>query len=144
MKAEMDDGCSDKVEIPTSVTDSMQDYLYAISEIAGEKGSVRAVDIAKRMNFSKPSVHNMIRQLESGGYIVITGEKRIVLTRSGTSVAEQLGRRVAYFARKLVDAGVRETTAQREAILMSHGLSENSYQALVKYERGPRKNANKS
>ena len=66
MKAEMDDGCSEKTETPTSVTDSMQDYLYAIFEIVEEKGSVRAVDIAKRMNFSKPSVHNMIRQLESG------------------------------------------------------------------------------
>ena len=51
MKAEMDDGCSEKTETPTSVTDSMQDYRYAMFEIGEEKGSVRAVDIAKRMNF---------------------------------------------------------------------------------------------
>lgn len=136
MKAEMDDGCSEKTETPTSVTDSMQDYLYVIFEIVEEKGSVRAVDIAKRMNFSKPSVHNMIRQLESGGYLVITGEKRIVLTKSGSDVAERLGRRVAFFESKLVEAGVGESTARREALLMSHGLSDDSYQALVKYERG--------
>ena len=62
---------------------SGEDYLKTILILEEQNGSVRSVDIAERLHFSKPSVSKAIRLLQEGGYLEMDPEKRLHLTVFG-------------------------------------------------------------
>ena len=52
-----------------NIHESAEDYLEAIYMLGLEKGSVRSIDIANSLGYSKPSVSVAMKQLEENGYI---------------------------------------------------------------------------
>ena len=49
--------------------ESGEDYLEAILVLRQEKGSVRSIDVAQHLGFSKPSVSRAMSILRANGYI---------------------------------------------------------------------------
>lgn len=116
---------------------SGEDYLEAILVVQKQKGLVRSVDVARHLGFSKPSVSHAVAALEQGGFLTVDDHSLLHLTPSGLQVAERIYERHLFFRRQLVDAGVDPETAEREACLMEHALSEDSFEKLKRqYQAG--------
>ena len=49
-------------------------YLETIYILSKKIGSVRSLDVAEYMNFSKPSVSRAVGLLKSGDYILVDGK----------------------------------------------------------------------
>ena len=61
-----------------NIHESAEDYLEKILMLQEQKGSVRSIDIAVAMGFSKPSVSVAMKNLRENGYIstVLSSWKR--------------------------------------------------------------------
>ena len=51
--------------------ESRENYLEAILMLKQELGQVRSIDIARKLNYSKPSVSRAVGILKKGGYILV-------------------------------------------------------------------------
>ena len=51
------------------IQESAENYLETIYMIKNEKGSVRSIDVANRLNFSKPSVSVAMKAFREEGYV---------------------------------------------------------------------------
>ena len=59
----------DQMKKEKNTTPSGEDYLEAILILQRQKGLVRPVDIARHMEFSKPSITHAITTLLRGGFV---------------------------------------------------------------------------
>ena len=69
--------------------ESREDYLERILQISQKKEKVHAIDIAREMNFSKPSVSVAMNKLREAGFIEINEKDEIFLTDEGRKIAEK-------------------------------------------------------
>lgn len=74
------------------IQESGEMYLETILYLTNKKGSVRAIDVAEHMNYSKPSVSRAVGLLKNGGYIIVDNDGRLVLTDLGREIAEKFMR----------------------------------------------------
>lgn len=73
-----------------SKKESIEDYLEKILMLKKEQEIVRAIDIARFMNFSKPSVSIALKKLVSYGYVLVDEKSGdISLTKEGQKIAEE-------------------------------------------------------
>ncbi|MDO4261495.1 MAG: metal-dependent transcriptional regulator [Eubacteriales bacterium] len=115
---------------------SGEDYLEAILVLSQKNGSVRSVDVANYMNFSKPSVSHAMKELRRKGYLEVAENGCLELTQEGQSLAERVYERHRFFVNQLLDAGVSQEVAERDACEIEHIISEESFQKLKKnYEK---------
>ena len=85
------------------IHESAENYLEAILMIKNRKGSVRSIDIANELSFSKPSVSICHENLRENGYISIDADGMISLEPPGQQIAEKNIRK-AYAPQRLVRA----------------------------------------
>lgn len=111
---------------------AQEDYLEAIYVLREQKGQVKCVHIAEYMERSKPTILTAMNVLEEKGYIE-KDRHSLLLTPKGEELARRIYERHQYFKELLEQAGVKEETADREACVMEHVLSEDSYEKLKKY-----------
>lgn len=111
--------------------ESGENYLETILMLKKERGAVRSVDIARELNFSKPSVSRAMGILREEGCIVMDREGYIELTEEGKVKAENIYERHRLLTRFLEKiAGVDYETAEKDACKMEHILSEETIQGL--------------
>ena len=110
--------------------ESSEDYLEKILMLEKKNGSVRAIDIAKDMNFSKPSVSVAMHKLEDNNYITIAKNGEISLTPLGREIAEKVYERHVVLTKVLVSLGIPEEIAAEDACKIEHDLSEESFEAI--------------
>ena len=60
---------------------SKEDYLEAIAMIRKEKGSCLSIDVANRLNYSRPSVSIAVKNLEAEHYITRNQNGELELTK---------------------------------------------------------------
>ena len=108
-------------------------YLETIYVLSQEKSSVRSVDIAVHMNYSKPSVSRAVGQLKSFEYIIIDCEGYISLTDKGLREAKKIYERHTVLTKALVMLGIDEEIATEDACRIEHVISEESFDAIRKY-----------
>ena len=111
--------------------ETIQNYLEAIYITSLEKGSVRAIDLANYLQFSRPTVSISVKQLEKDGYITVENNA-IILTETGKQIATTMYERHEYIARILMKLGVDKTTAYEDSCLIEHDLSSESFAAIKK------------
>lgn len=70
--------------------ESGEDYLEAILRLQYENGFCRSVDIAHKLNVSRPSVSRAMGLLQDGGYIEFSLGNMIKLTPKGLEKAEDV------------------------------------------------------
>ena len=113
--------------------ESAENYLETIFILGLEGNTVRSVDIARELSYSKPSVSVAMRNLRESGYIIIDNEGCISLTESGQSIAETMYERHMLISDWLIHLGVDKKTAVNDACKMEHTMSENSFSAIKKH-----------
>ena len=112
--------------------ESVEDYLETILQLKKKLGQVRSIDIAREMNFSKPSVSVAMKNLREKAYITVSEEGHISLTESGKKRAENVLERHTILSDWLVSIGVSRQTALEDACKVEHDLSEESFEAIKK------------
>ena len=113
--------------------ESQEDYLEKILQISQQKDNVHAIDIAREMNFSKPSVSVAMNNLKELGYIEINEKGEITLTPSGLAIAEKTLEKHIILTKMLMYLGVDEETAKEDACRMEHDISDKTWEAIRKH-----------
>ena len=115
------------------LSESVEDYLETIFILSKDGSTVRSIDIANELEFSKPSVSIAMKNLRESGYINVKSGGLIELTQSGREIAQRVYERHKLISDWLIFLGVDRKVALRDACKMEHGLSEESYLALKKH-----------
>ncbi len=110
--------------------ESGENYLECILILAQTKQHVRAIDIANRLSFSKPSIPRAMAILKDAGHITVSKEGYIRLTRSGTEIAERIYERHQLLTSLFISLGVSEKTAAADACRVEHVISEETFSCL--------------
>jgi Mn-dependent DtxR family transcriptional regulator len=115
------------------IPESAENYLETILILSNRHGSVRSIDIANELDFSKPSVSVAMKKLRENGCIKMDNDGYITLTDKGRSIAETIYERHTLLSDWLVFLGVDRKTAVEDACLIEHVISEESFEALKKH-----------
>lgn len=112
------------------IHESAENYLETILILWERKGSVRSIDIANEMEFSKPSVSVAMKNLRQGGYIEMDASGEIRLLEPGMEIARRVLEKHTLLTKFLVALGVSEETAAEDACRMEHVISNESFEAM--------------
>ncbi|MCC8182889.1 MAG: metal-dependent transcriptional regulator [Clostridiales bacterium] len=115
------------------IHESAENYLEAILMIQLEKGSARSIDVAHKLDFSKPSVSRAVSLLRENGYITMGKDGLLDLTDSGRKIAETIYERHVLLTRWLVSLGVPADVAAEDACRMEHDVSPVTFEKLKEY-----------
>lgn len=108
--------------------ESGENYLETIYLLKKKYGFVRSVDIAKELNFSKPSVSRAIGILRDDGFIDVGENGNIMLTDKGVEKAKSIYDRHLVLTKFLVEVlKVEPKVAESDACRMEHIISEETF-----------------
>ena len=110
--------------------ESAEMYLETIYLLSQQRQSVRSIDVAEHMGYSKPSISRAIGLLKQGGYVIVDEDGFLQLTDSGLEVAKKVFERHTIVSRFLVKLGVDEETAVEDACKIEHVISDASLAAI--------------
>ena len=113
----------------TNIQASGENYLETIFVLGQGGKSVRAVDVAAALGFSRPSVSRAIKNLRHDGYVETEGGF-ITLTTRGKEIAETMYERHMLISNWLMALGVDAQTASDDACKIEHVLSGQSFDAI--------------
>ena len=107
-----------------------EDYIEAIWMLAqGGNGPVRSVDLAKKLEVSKPSVNKAIALLKQQGLVTQQPYGDIFLTQEGVAYGQAMLRRhetlTCFFHEVL---GVEQPRAEEEACCVEHAISQDTFE----------------
>ncbi|MGI6240105.1 MAG: metal-dependent transcriptional regulator [Christensenellales bacterium] len=117
------------------VSEAMENYLETIYILSRKQPDVHAADICAYLEYSRPTVSVVVRQLRDQGYLEINDANHITLTAQGREVAERMYERHNLLAEMLISIGVDERTAYRDACKMEHDLSKESFDRIREFYR---------
>lgn len=113
-----------------NIRESAENYLETILIIMERKGSVRSIDIANELNFSKPSVSVAMKNLRENGYIHVDDSGCITLTDAGFEIADKMYERHRTVSEYFILLGVDPEIAVKDACRIEHIISNESFQAI--------------
>lgn len=109
-------------------------YLETILVLKNKKGSVRSVDVARALSFSKPSVSRAIGILKDDGYVTVEDNGELSLTESGLERAGAIYERHRYITKFLSEVlGVPRETAEADACRIEHIVSQETFEKVKEY-----------
>ena len=112
--------------------ESREDYLVTILQLSFEKDFVRSIDIARAMNFSKPSVSIAMNKLSEEKLVSIDGKGHITLTQEGMAIAQKVYERHMKIAQLLIKKGVSKKVAYEDACKLEHDFSDETWNIIKK------------
>ena len=112
---------------------SAEDYLERILILSENNDELHAIDIARSMNFSKPSVSIALKKLQEKKLIEIDDNLHIHLTETGRDIATKVYEKHTIISKALISLGVDEEIAKEDACKLEHVLSEQSFEAIKKF-----------
>ncbi len=115
------------------ILESAENYLETILVLKNKNGSVRSIDVANELGFTKPSVSVAMKQLRENGYITVDEDGSLNLTETGKSVAERVFERHNIIAKALMALGVDEETAYSDSCKIEHHISAQSVAKIKEY-----------
>ena len=122
------------MDIYDRAKESADDYLKTIYILSEDNTKpVRVTDIARLMGYTKASVSRAVRNLLCENKIILTQNKRVLLTPVGLAQAKGVYEKNRFFRDILVDAGVDGKTADSEACRMEHALCTDSFEKLKRF-----------
>ncbi len=124
------------------IHESAENYLETILVLRNRKGSVRSIDIATELGFSKPSVSIAMKNLRENGYIAVDDSGNITLLEKGHQIAEMIYERHTLLQDWLITLGVDPKIAAEDACRIEHVISAESFQAIKDHVNNPPRNNN--
>src|SRR5687767_4321085 len=101
-----------------------EEYLQTLLWLHEAGLSMTGANLARAMQLSPPTVHEMVGRLERDGYITRGGDKTISFTESGREHAEGIVRRHRLIERFLTDVlGIPWDEVHEEAERLEHAMS---------------------
>ncbi len=101
-----------------------EEYLQVLFWLQEAGLPMTGANVARAMQLSPPTVHEMIGRLERDGYITRAGDKTISFTPEGASHAEGIVRRHRLIERFLTDVlGIPWDEVHEEAERLEHAMS---------------------
>lgn len=116
-----------------NLLESGEMYLETIYILSKASDSVRSLDIAEYMGFSKPSVSRAVNLLKQGEYITVDKSGFIKLTDIGEEIAVKIYERHTTLTNYLEMLGVSHVTASEDACKIEHDISDESFRAIKKH-----------
>ncbi len=113
-----------------TIHESAEDYLEQILMLLEKKGYARSIDIAAERKVSKPTVCISMKKLRENGYVKMSPDNYISLTDKGYAIARKMYDRHRALTKYLVQIGVPDAIAQRDACKIEHDLSDESFDAI--------------
>jgi DtxR family Mn-dependent transcriptional regulator len=108
----------------TTATVAEEEYLQILFWLQEAGLPMTGANVARAMQLSAPTVHEMIGRLERDGYITRGSDRVIAFTDSGASHAEGIVRRHRLIERFLTDVlGVPWDEVHEEAERLEHAMS---------------------
>ncbi len=101
-----------------------EEYLQSLFWLYEAGLSMTGANVARAMQLSAPTVHEMIGRLERDGYITRSANRMISFTQSGAAHAEAIVRRHRLIERFLTDVlGIPWDEVHEEAERLEHAMS---------------------
>ena len=113
-----------------NIHSSGEDYLEAILILKNKNGYVRSIDLARFMNYSKPSISQAVSLLRDGGFVDVDEHGHLLLTDAGKDIADRIYERHIFFKEKLISIGVDPEIAEEEACRIEHIISDDTFNKL--------------
>ena len=120
------------------VSMSNEDYLEAMVMLgATPQQPIRAVDVASKMGVSKASVNKAMAILKEKGFADQPYYGDITLTETGYEYgAKVLERHTMLFEFMTKALGIPAEQADKEACMMEHAISDESFEQWIAYIKG--------
>ena len=115
------------------IHESAENYLETILVLQQRNGSVRSIDIANELEFSKPSVSVAMKNLRLNGYIEVDAAGQIRLLPEGRAIAEAVLEKHKMMTAFLIALGVSPEVAAEDACRIEHVLSNESFEAIKEH-----------
>lgn len=113
--------------------ESAENYLETILMLKAKNGSVRSIDIAHELEFSKPSVSVAMKRLRESGHITVEDGGLIELTDEGKALAESIYERHVVLSEALEAIGVSPDVASEDACRIEHYISQETFDRIKEH-----------
>jgi DtxR family transcriptional regulator, Mn-dependent transcriptional regulator len=109
-----------------------EEYLQTIFWLQEARLPITAANIARAMQLSAPTVHEMLRRLEADGYVRRGEDKSLTFTEAGHEHAAGVVRRHRLIERFLTDVlGIPWDEVHEEAERLEHAMSPTLEQRML-------------
>lgn len=115
------------------IQESAENYLETILVLKNRNGSVRSIDIAAELNYTKASISRAMSLLRENGYIIMGKDGLITLTDTGYEIADRIYERHRLLTKYLVGLGVPEDIAAADACRIEHVISSESFDKIKEH-----------
>lgn len=112
------------------MNESKEMYLESILMLSKEKANVKSIDIARFMNFSKPTVSIAVKKLKTDNLITVDDHGFIKLTKKGLKIAESILEKHEIITELLIKIGVDKDIAENDACKIEHTISDETFEKL--------------
>lgn len=113
--------------------ESAEMYLETIYILTRVSPTVRSVDVAEHMGYSKPSVSRAVGLLKKEGCVTTDEDGFLFLTQEGLEMAEKIFERHTVLSGLLMKMGVSVETAAEDACKIEHVISDETLSAIKRY-----------
>lgn len=111
--------------------ESGENYLETILILSRKNGTVRSIDIANELNFSKPSISRAMGILKNADLITIEKNGQINLTEIGHQKATAIYERHCLIKEFLIQTlQIDEELADKDACRIEHVISEETFNKM--------------
>ena len=121
-------------------TASKEDYLRGLYILEEEKGQIKSIDLAHYLNVSKPSVSEMVKELNREGLISHKIYSSLNFTPKGRKIAKKLTskhRLIELFLKNVLK--IASKNIHQEAHRLEHAFSDDSINRIKKLLGNPKK-----
>ena len=118
---------------------SKEDYLRGIYHLMEDNKEVKSVELADYLNITKPSVSQMLQELDKEGLIDYKKYSRLKFTDKGRKIAEKVTfkhRIIETFLKSMLK--INSTEIHEEAHRLEHAFSDKSINRLRKMLGNPK------
>ena len=113
--------------------ESQEMYLETIYVLSKKMTSVRSIDVAEYMGYSKPSVSRAVGLLKNSGFVIMEADGSLSLTNEGLKAANNIFERHTLLSKCLMKMGVSEETASKDACKIEHVITDETLLAIKNY-----------
>lgn len=112
------------------IGESRENYLEMILMLQNKGIKVRSTDVAKALDFSKPSVSRAVGILKEDGYIEVQDDGELTFTNEGEKLAKLVYDRHCTLRTFFENIGVDHETANDDACRVEHVISQVTFDKI--------------
>src|SRR3989338_6121543 len=118
---------------------SREDYLRAAYHLMEENKEARSVDLADYLHVTKPSVSEMLKELDKEGLIEHKRYSKLKFTKKGHKIAQKLTSKHRIIERFLADMlNIDPNKTHNEAHRLEHAFSDESIEKIRRLLGNPK------